>query len=117
MKRYLTDIDLSNTKIIHTDVAIIGSGIAGLYASYHLDSKLECTLFTKQNIDDSSSTLAQGGIAAVTEKDDRIQYHFEDTIKAGAGLCDEEASADHSRGRPERYRRAHKAGRQLRYGC
>ena len=91
MKRYLADIDLSNTKIIETDVAIVGSGIAGLYAAYHLDPKLECTLFTKQNIDDSSSTLAQGGIAAVTEKDDRIQYHFEDTIKAGAGLCDEEA--------------------------
>ena len=91
MKRYLANIDISKVKIKQTDVAIIGSGIAGLYAAYHLDSLLNCTLFTKQNIDDSSSTLAQGGIAAVTEKDDKFQYHFEDTIKAGAGLCDEAA--------------------------
>ena len=91
MKRYLADIDLSKTNIIGTDVAIVGSGIAGLYAAYHLDRSLNCTLFTKQNIDDSSSMLAQGGIAAVTEKDDKFQYHFEDTIRAGAGLCDEAA--------------------------
>jgi len=91
MKRYLSDIDLSKTEVVETDVAIIGSGIAGLYAAYNLNSSLNCTLFTKQNIDDSSSTLAQGGIAAVTEKDDKFEYHFNDTIKAGAGLCDEKA--------------------------
>lgn len=91
MKRYLTNTDLSKAKIINTDVAIIGSGIAGLYAAYQLDNKLNCTLFTKQSIDDSSSNLAQGGIAAVTEKADRIEYHFNDTIKAGAGLCNKAA--------------------------
>ncbi len=91
MKRYLADIDPSKIESAQTDVAIIGSGIAGLYAAYYLDSSLECTLFTKQNIDDSSSTLAQGGIAAVTEKDDKIQYHLDDTLRAGAGLCDEKA--------------------------
>ena len=73
------------------DVAIIGSGLAGMYAAYHLDRKLKCALFTKEMIEDSSSSLAQGGIAAVTEKDDTFLYHFQDTINAGAGMCDEEA--------------------------
>lgn len=91
MKRYLADIDISKANIVETDVVIIGSGLAGLYAAYNLDKNLNCTIFTKHEIDESSSTLAQGGIAAVTEKDDRIEYHFNDTIRAGAGLCDEEA--------------------------
>lgn len=91
MKRYLADIDLSKVEILNCDVAIIGSGIAGLYAAYHLDRKLNCSLFTKQELDDSSSTLAQGGIAAVTEKADRIEYHSSDTITAGAGLSDKNA--------------------------
>ena len=91
MKRYIADIDLSQAKILKTDVAIIGSGIAGLYAAYHLDAGLNCTLFTKQGMGDSSSRLAQGGIAAVTEKDDRMEYHLNDTLKAGAGLCVEPA--------------------------
>lgn len=91
MKRYIAEIDLSKAHILSTDVAIIGSGIAGLYAAYHLSDKLNCTLFTKQGMNDSSSRLAQGGIAAVTEKDDRIQFHLEDTLKAGAGLCEKDA--------------------------
>lgn len=89
MKRYIAD--LSSAKVINIDVAIIGSGLAGMYAAYHLDDKLSCELFTKEQIEDSSSSLAQGGIAVVTEKDDTFLYHFQDTINAGAGECDEDA--------------------------
>ncbi|MCK5128392.1 MAG: L-aspartate oxidase [Clostridiales bacterium] len=91
MKRYIADLNISDITVLQTDVAIVGSGLAGLYAAYNLDPALQCILFTKQDVDDSSSNLAQGGIAAVTEKDDRIEYHFNDTITAGAGLCDPEA--------------------------
>ena len=85
--------DLSSEDVLthDIDVAIIGSGLAGLYAAYHLDPALKCALFTKERIDISSSSLAQGGIAAVTEKDDHFIYHYADTLNAGAGLCDEAA--------------------------
>lgn len=90
MRRYISSID--KDVIIHAiDVAIIGSGLAGMYAAYHLDTSFSCALFTKEQIEDSSSSLAQGGIAAVTEKDDAFLYHYQDTINAGAGMCNEEA--------------------------
>ncbi|MDD5018533.1 MAG: L-aspartate oxidase, partial [Eubacteriales bacterium] len=91
MRRYIFDVPDKNLAAYDIDVAIIGSGLAGLYAAYHLDPALKCALFTKEHMETSSSSLAQGGIAAVTEKDDAFMYHFADTINAGAGLCDEAA--------------------------
>jgi L-aspartate oxidase len=91
LRRYLTDIDPKNFIVHDVDVAIIGSGLAGMYTAYHLPEGLRCALFTKNKTETSSSSLAQGGIAAVTEKDDQFLYHFTDTIAAGAGMCDEEA--------------------------
>ena len=91
MRRYIFDISGKDIKTYDIDVAIVGSGLAGLYAAYHLDPKLKTALFTKEQMETSSSSLAQGGIAAVTEKDDAFLYHFQDTINAGAGLCNEAA--------------------------
>ena len=91
MRRYIFDTQGKEVEEHTIDVAVIGSGLAGMYAAYHIDSSLSCALFTKEQIETSSSSLAQGGIAAVTEKDDNFTYHFQDTINAGAGLCDEEA--------------------------
>ncbi len=91
MRRYVFDISKKDVQTHDIDVAIIGSGLAGLYSAYHLDESLSCALFTKEEIETSSSSLAQGGIAAVTEKDDNFTYHFQDTINAGAGMCDEKA--------------------------
>jgi L-aspartate oxidase len=91
LRRYVIDLSHEDVLAHDIDVAIIGSGLAGLYAAYHLDPALRCALFTKERMETSSSSLAQGGIAAVTEKDDNFLYHFADTLNAGAGLCDEEA--------------------------
>ncbi|MGI5849255.1 MAG: L-aspartate oxidase [Christensenellales bacterium] len=91
MKRYIYDTSGKDVEIHNIDVAVIGSGLAGMYTAYHLDSALNCALFTKDSIEISSSSLAQGGIAAVTEIDDNFTYHFEDTINAGAGMCNEDA--------------------------
>ncbi len=91
MRRYVTDLSPKDYLVHDIDAAIIGSGLAGLYAAYHLDPALHCALFTKERMETSSSSLAQGGIAAVTEKDDHFLYHFADTLNAGAGLCDEDA--------------------------
>ncbi|NLK72338.1 MAG: L-aspartate oxidase [Clostridiales bacterium] len=73
------------------DVIIVGSGIAGLYTALNLDPKLNCAILSKAEIAKSNSWLAQGGIAAVVSKDDKVECHFSDTIIAGAGLCDEDA--------------------------
>ena len=90
MRRYL-DISNVNYSGKKFDVLIIGAGIAGLYAALNLDAKLSCCLITKESIDISSSWLAQGGIAAAISEGDLPQYHFDDTIAAGAGLVNEEA--------------------------
>lgn len=91
MRRYLFNQSIENFTQHEVDVAIIGSGIAGLYAAYNLDETTSCVIFTKDKTDTSASSLAQGGIAVVLESEDKFEYHFEDTIKAGAGLCNEEA--------------------------
>lgn len=73
------------------DAVVVGSGIAGLYCALHLDAGMQVAVITKANIDESNSYLAQGGIAAVVSKDDQFIGHIQDTLVAGAGLCDERA--------------------------
>jgi len=91
MKRYIFPNTGKTISVKDIDVVIIGSGIAGLYAALHLDKHLSCVILTKDSLEISSSSLAQGGIAAVTEREDRFEYHYQDTLRAGAGLCDPKA--------------------------
>ena len=88
MRRYLFGRDLPIAETLHYDTIIIGSGIAGLYAALNLDANISCAVLTKEGVDISNSWLAQGGIAAAISKNDRPQFHYEDTLTAGAGLCD-----------------------------
>lgn len=83
--------DMVITDTLHTDVIVVGSGMAGLYTALNLDERLQCTVITKEGLDLSNSWLAQGGIAAAIAVDDRPELHLEDTLVAGAGLCDERA--------------------------
>ena len=72
-------------------VAIIGSGIAGLFAALRLgDAGHTVTVITKQRPTDSSTNWAQGGIAAILDKTDGIglESHIKDTLQSGDGLCD-----------------------------
>ena len=92
MRRYLIGFDTSELEQIKTDVLIVGSGLAGLYAALHIRKDLSCTIISKADkIEKSNSWLAQGGIAAVIAPDDRIDSHIADTVEAGAGLCNEDA--------------------------
>ena len=72
-----------------TDVLIIGGGAAGLAAALHLADHARVTVLSKGDITSGSSHWAQGGIAAVTHEDDSFSSHIDDTLEAGAGLCDE----------------------------
>ncbi|HSH72455.1 MAG TPA: L-aspartate oxidase [Methylophilaceae bacterium] len=82
------------------DVLIIGSGLAGLTVALKVAADKKVCLVSKRNINDSSSNWAQGGIAAVLTDDDSIEAHIQDTLVAGAGLCDGEVTrlvATHAR--------------------
>ncbi len=73
------------------DVLVLGGGIAGLTAAMAAARRWRVGLLTKASFDDTTTFLAQGGIAAALGPSDSPELHFEDTVKAGAGLCDEEA--------------------------
>lgn len=73
------------------DVLIIGSGAAGLTLALALPTHLRVAVLSKAKIGAGSTKWAQGGIAAVLETSDSLQSHVDDTLVAGAGLCDEKA--------------------------
>ena len=73
------------------DVLVLGGGIAGLTAAIAAARRWRVGLLTKSTLDDTTTFLAQGGIAAALGESDSPELHFEDTVNAGAGLCDEEA--------------------------
>jgi L-aspartate oxidase len=73
------------------DFIIVGSGIAGLYTALLAQEQGSVLILTKGSIDDCNTKHAQGGIAAAIGRDDSPELHLQDTIVAGAGLCDPEA--------------------------
>jgi len=72
-------------------VIIVGSGIAGLYTALQLSKQYRVILTTKTTLSESNTNYAQGGIAAAIGLNDSPEYHYQDTMMAGAGLCDPEA--------------------------
>ncbi len=70
------------------DFLVIGSGIAGLFTALWLADSGQVRLVTKGALEDSNSYYAQGGVAAALRAPDSPLAHLEDTLKAGAGLCD-----------------------------
>ncbi len=74
---------------LETDFIVIGSGVAGLRASIELaKSGARVTVLTKDKAQESNTEYAQGGVAVVLSDDDNAELHEEDTLVAGAGLCD-----------------------------
>lgn len=74
------------------DVAIVGSGLAGLSVALHLAKTRKVVVISKLSLLDGASNWAQGGIAAVLDSGDSHEQHIADTLVAGAGLCDEGAT-------------------------
>ncbi|WP_227873544.1 L-aspartate oxidase [Aphanothece sacrum] len=73
------------------DILVVGSGAAGLYAALCLPAHYRVGLITKDTLKTGASDWAQGGIAAAIAPDDSPKFHCDDTLKAGAGLCDNRA--------------------------
>ncbi len=76
------------TQSADCDVLIIGSGAAGLSLALELADHAKITLLSKSALESGCTQYAQGGISAVLSEDDSLASHAEDTINAGAGLCD-----------------------------
>jgi L-aspartate oxidase len=86
--RYLVSFGPKQTPHLFTDLLVIGAGIAGLRAALEVPPNLDVLVVTKDSLQQSNSAFAQGGIAGVLAPEDRFENHIEDTLTAGAGLCD-----------------------------
>ncbi len=73
------------------DFIVIGSGIAGLHTALQAQLHGRALVLTKSTLADCNTQWAQGGIAAAVGSNDSVELHFQDTIMAGAGLCDPRA--------------------------
>jgi len=73
------------------DFLVIGSGVAGLRAAIELAQHGDVLIVTKDTPSESSTEYAQGGIAVALSDEDEVGIHFEDTLRAGDGLCREDA--------------------------
>lgn len=86
--RFLTAFDPKRVVHRFADLLIIGGGLAGLRAALAADPKLRVLVLTKDRLQQSNSSYAQGGIASVIAPEDRIEWHVRDTLVAGANLCE-----------------------------
>ena len=87
-----------------TDFMVIGSGIAGLSFALRASENGNVVILTKKMRADTNTNRAQGGIAAVSGKDDSFELHIRDTVTAGVGLCHEGAVQQIVREGPESIR-------------
>src|SRR5712671_7793 len=89
---------------LFSDFLVIGGGIAGLTFALKASDVGTVTVLTKAGSSEANTSYAQGGIASVWSVDDSFESHIEDTLRAGAGLCDRAAVETIVREGPETIR-------------
>src|SRR6516162_5378069 len=87
-RRYLVGFDPRDLPHHFTDVLVIGGGLAGLRAALGIHEPHRVLVVTKDEVCESNSAYAQGGIAGVLDPEDHFEDHIDDTLAAGKGLCD-----------------------------
>ena len=88
--RYLVPFHPKDVAHRFTDVLIIGGGLAGLRAANAVSSSNSLMIVTKDQLQQSNSNYAQGGIAGVMHPEDNFENHIQDTLTAGGSLCDQD---------------------------
>ncbi|MFY9254616.1 MAG: L-aspartate oxidase [Fuerstiella sp.] len=104
LRRYLVPFDPKRVPHLFADVLIIGAGIAGTRAALEIDPSLRTIVVTKDQISQSNSAWAQGGIAGVLDPLDNFANHVNDTMAAGKGMCDRDVVELVIKEAPERIR-------------
>src|SRR3954454_10156473 len=82
---------LSHSEVLTYDYLVVGAGVAGLRAAIELAPAGKVLVVAKDTLRESSSEYAQGGIAVALSDDDEVSLHEQDTLNAGAGLCNPDA--------------------------
>ena len=96
--------------MVRVDFLVIGGGIAGLSFALKAGRVGAVAVVTKRAVNDSATVRAQGGVAAVWNGDDTFESHVNDTLSAGAGLCNKDVVETVVREGPERIRELIKLG-------
>jgi len=91
LPRFIVDPSSCEKIYDYCDCIIVGTGIAGLSTAMRISKYTGIKIFTKSSMSESNTWYAQGGMAAVIKKPDMWKNHYEDTVKAGQGLCDKKA--------------------------
>ncbi|MDY6796904.1 MAG: L-aspartate oxidase [Actinomycetota bacterium] len=102
--RYLTNFELEDLPGTTFDVVVVGSGVAGLSTALEAARCYDVALLTKTSLTLTTTKFAQGGIASALSPGDSPELHFEDTVRVGKGMCEEEAVWSLVREGPERVR-------------
>src|SRR5438874_2374289 len=111
--RYLAPFHPQRVPHHFVDVLIIGGGLAGLRAALAIDPRRHVLVVTKDDLLQSNSSFAQGGIAGVLDPEDRFENHVADTLAAGGDLCDREVVEMVVREAPKRIRELIEWGAQF----
>ncbi len=111
--RYLIPFHPKRMPHFFTDVLVVGGGLAGLRAAIEVDPKNSVLVVTKDQVWQSNSIYAQGGIAGVIDPEDSFDEHIHDTMMAGGDLCDPDVVQMVVREGPKRIRELIQWGTQF----